>query len=278
MLYNWTLAVITETDLVFCGKGSWQGKIDLNKILFLFFKIAQPSLGSMVAAKVEPQTGILKMILMVGERAVVSTDWILGSENVAYLSAFGFTGQKCPQVGFFKANTNCTEMESIIRILWGNIVGLKSVRRWEHLRISLTVLPLNSWIPPRRKRLIPLSAAHTAFLSHGKNPHQIPASPYQIYSIKGTDFDMKLGLGNHFQGKHMMGVECKALEDVGTSPNLNGTSTGSREADRRADGNARAKAGISSLPQGLETIVRTGWNSNWKYSYKVVHRKKKNSW
>jgi hypothetical protein len=40
----------------------------------LFFKIAQPSLGSMVAAKVEPQTGILKMILMVGERAVVSTD------------------------------------------------------------------------------------------------------------------------------------------------------------------------------------------------------------
>lgn len=69
---------------------------------------------------------------------------------------------------------------------------------------------------------------------------------------------MKLGLGIHFQGKHMMGVECKALEDVGTSPNLKGTSTGSREADRRADGNARAKAGIGSLPQGLETIVRTG--------------------
>lgn len=78
------------------------------------------------------------------------------SKNVSYLSAYGFTGQKCPQVEFFflKANTNCTEMEYVVRILWGHAVILKSVRIEEHLTIFLTVFPLNSQISPKLERAI----------------------------------------------------------------------------------------------------------------------------
>lgn len=45
----------------------------------------------------------------------------------------------------------------------------------------------------------------------------------------------------------MMGVECKVLEDVGISFNLNGIFIGFREVDRRVDGNVRVKVGISSF-------------------------------
>lgn len=212
MLYNWTLLVITETNLVFCGQGIRQGKIDLGRILFLFFKIAQPSLGSMVAAKVEPQTGILKMILML-ERGICGLNRLnFGVQECILFICKWFYRSEMSTSRVFKANTNCTEMEYIVRILQRKAIILKS----EEKTILQFFLQCFHWIqrlpPSWKESLIPPPPTNTSFFFPDKNLHQMPASLYLIYSITETESDMKVGLGNYIHRKHILGGKRKDFE------------------------------------------------------------------